>query len=74
MDEWVNMQERMPRVGEDVLFYISYGRQHCFLAAYLSFDGQLYIRVASQRISFSVEDCVVYWRSLPEAPKEVQYE
>lgn len=68
MDGWISVEDRLPKVGETVLFTgkNSYGNR--FITQRGWFDGDFWRRNDGDKVYPSTP--VTHWMPLPEPPKE----
>lgn len=79
MNDWINVKDRLPQDGVDVLvyhkddFYITVGYfESCNVSYYIESDGSIFYTDSGWEtdIPWAQKGGVTHWMPLPEAPKE----
>lgn len=74
-DTWISVSERMPKVGDEILYFCQEdGMKDCGIVSSSNFSGkgdkQLYVYTAWGDLHFGVE--ITQWMPLPASPQEVK--
>ena len=67
MDEWINVKDRLPEIGKNVLIYYPKWDGDEIQVAKLDCDGIMFDVCGEFDIGTG---CVTHWMSLPEPPKD----